>query len=317
MSERKPISARNGANTQRQRDHQRDQPGRHAELDDHHAVERAVEQHHRHADRDLEQRQPQQAAAAAAPASPRRRTAGSAGRAGSTPRRQRVVHAPHARAQLHAPARCRSRARRARCAPDAPAGERRRPRRAAPAVASACTGSIAGARSLRGNSRPTACITASGGVRGAKVNSTERVGAARRGRASARDRVAGAVVDQRVHGDDMVEAAERRVEHVADAEVDRAAAEIARACARARGRPASATGRSPTHVGAAPRRLDRQRAGAAAGVEHARSRADRPAASRAACARIRSRPARTVARMRPTGASEVSRDQASTAVRSK
>ena len=78
MSERKPISARNGAKTQRQGDHQRDQPGRHAELDDHHAVERAVQQHHRHADRDLEQRQPQQPAAAAAPASPRRRTAGTA-----------------------------------------------------------------------------------------------------------------------------------------------------------------------------------------------------------------------------------------------
>ena len=47
---------------QRQRDHQRDQPARHAEFDDHHAVERAGQQHHRHADRNLEQRQPQQPA---------------------------------------------------------------------------------------------------------------------------------------------------------------------------------------------------------------------------------------------------------------
>ena len=45
---------------QRQRHHQRDQPGGDAELDDHHAVQRAGEQHHRHADRDLEQREPQQ-----------------------------------------------------------------------------------------------------------------------------------------------------------------------------------------------------------------------------------------------------------------
>ncbi len=47
---------------QRQRHHQRDQPAGDAELDDHDAVERAVEQHDSHADRDLEQRQPQQPA---------------------------------------------------------------------------------------------------------------------------------------------------------------------------------------------------------------------------------------------------------------
>ena len=45
---------------QRQADHQRDQPGRHAHLDDHHAVERADEQHHRHAHGHLEQRQAEQ-----------------------------------------------------------------------------------------------------------------------------------------------------------------------------------------------------------------------------------------------------------------
>ena len=72
-----------------------------------------------------------------------------------------------------------------------------------------------------------------------------------------------------------------------------------------------------TTLGAAPRRLDRQRAGAAAGIEQPRARADPPAASDSSVARMSSRPARTVARMRPTGASEVSRAQASTAVRSK
>jgi hypothetical protein len=45
-----------------ERHHHRDQPGGHAELDDHHPVERADQQHDRHADADLEQRQPQQAA---------------------------------------------------------------------------------------------------------------------------------------------------------------------------------------------------------------------------------------------------------------
>ena len=46
---------------QRQRHHQRHEPGRHAELDDHHAVERAGEQHDGHADRDLEEREAEQA----------------------------------------------------------------------------------------------------------------------------------------------------------------------------------------------------------------------------------------------------------------
>ena len=51
-----------GCEDQRQRNHQADEPGRHVQFDDHHAVERAGEQHHGHADRDLEQRQAQQAA---------------------------------------------------------------------------------------------------------------------------------------------------------------------------------------------------------------------------------------------------------------
>jgi hypothetical protein len=47
---------------QRQRDHRRDEPHRNAEFDDHHAVQRADQQHHGHADGDLEQRKAQQPA---------------------------------------------------------------------------------------------------------------------------------------------------------------------------------------------------------------------------------------------------------------
>ena len=47
---------------QRQGDHGRHQPGRHAQFDDHHPVQRADQQHDRHADGDLEQRQAQQPA---------------------------------------------------------------------------------------------------------------------------------------------------------------------------------------------------------------------------------------------------------------
>ena len=45
---------------QRKRDHRRDDPGRYIQLDDHHPVERAVEQCEGHAHRHLEQREPQQ-----------------------------------------------------------------------------------------------------------------------------------------------------------------------------------------------------------------------------------------------------------------
>ena len=64
------------------------------------------------------------------------------------------------------------------------------------------------------------------------------------GRASTRTDIAAPVVDQRVHRDDVVETAQRGVQHVADAEFDRARAEIARQRVRAPGRPAWATGRS-------------------------------------------------------------------------
>ncbi len=45
---------------QRQPDHQADEPGRHAQLDDHHAVEGAGEEHRGHADGHLEEREAQQ-----------------------------------------------------------------------------------------------------------------------------------------------------------------------------------------------------------------------------------------------------------------
>lgn len=57
------VEAHEGAHRrekQGQRNHGRDEPGGHAEFDDHHAIERAVEQRERDADRDLEQRQTQQ-----------------------------------------------------------------------------------------------------------------------------------------------------------------------------------------------------------------------------------------------------------------
>ena len=63
---------------QRQRHHQRDQPGRHAELDDHHAVERAVEQHQRPCRPRPGTATGAAAGRAAARRWPRRRTAGSA-----------------------------------------------------------------------------------------------------------------------------------------------------------------------------------------------------------------------------------------------
>jgi hypothetical protein len=71
------------------------------------------------------------------------------------------------------------------------------------------------------------------------------------------------------------------------------------------------------HLGTAARQLDREAAGAAAGVQHtaAAQVGRQPVEQRSA--RMRSRPARTVARMRPTGASLVSCSQALRAVRSK
>ena len=157
---------------QRQRHHQRDQPGRNPELDDHHAVERAVEQHHRHADRDLEQRQPQQPAERQFRASRRRRTAGSAGRAriqSASNGRRRVLIGTSA----PAPARCRSRDR-IRCV----RATRQWPSPGSGAIklrrsCVGATGSMAGARSPRGKDAADGVHHGQRGVRGAKVNSIE------------------------------------------------------------------------------------------------------------------------------------------------
>ena len=142
------------------------------------------------------------------------------------------------------------------------------------AVAAACcspTGSIAGARSPRGNRRPTACITASAGVFGAKVNSN--ASSVRGGKASDDPAyVARAIVDQRIHRHHVVEPARVPGSSMSpDAEFDRPMNRGRQECARAprddqRGRQVDRH-----HAGAAPRRLDRQRAGAATGVEQARA----------------------------------------------
>ncbi len=123
------------------------------------------------------------------------------------------------------------------------------------------------------------------------------------------------IVDQRVHRDDVVEFAEAGVEHVAHPKLDAAGSALLRQpFARERDQRRRQIDRDD--IRSALGRLDAQRAGAAAGIQQARSaqiRADSRAAS-SACA---SRPARTVARILLSGAVEVRRAQACTAVRSK
>ena len=133
-------------------------------------------------------------------------------------------------------------------------------------------------------------------------------------RAEHADGVVAFVVNDGIHGDDVIEAAKCRIEHVADAEIDRAVNE----------------GRRPVacEVDQCRGDIDRHDIGATTATSTASAPVPQPASStrapRMSCgnhdrsiARIASRPSRTVARMRPTGASEVKRFQASTAVRSK
>ena len=172
----------------------------------------------------------------------------------------------------------------------------------------------------RGRSAGTAgrcaCMAASAGVRGAKVKTIRRrVRCA--SRASAADRVGFLVVDQRIHRHDGVELADgsptacrRRGTRCGLARWS--CGSVSRGEADDLGREVDAD-----DVGAAARQFDRHRAGAAAGVENAPAGEivrQRWTASRRACC---ARPARTVARMRPSGASVAKRFQASTAVRSK
>jgi hypothetical protein len=285
---------------QRQRHHQRHQPGRHAQLDDHHAVERAHQQHQRHADRHLEQRQAQQ------------RPSGSSWRGRVGKRQEARPHPPAQRSDSGCEL-----ARRIHGAP-APglrrveaAGDALRPRAAcqpcSPARRSAGAAGASRHRHdgrARGRRAGTACPRVhrgiSSGVRGAKVNRPSSRAGALGPAGSTRTASGGAVVDQRIHRHHVVELAQRRVEHVAAAEVDAAAPRRRAALARP-APPAWATGRwpPPRRRGARPRRPARRcRSRHPAGA----GRAGRPAA-RQQRARMRSRPARTVARMRPTGAS--------------
>ena len=270
----------------------------------------------RHADGDLKQRQPQQTRRAAAPRSPRRQTAGSAVPSRIQPFAQCLLRSDSCAASAPGPGMCRSRWRSRRPRPSCQRSQVRLQIASSRRNFCSPTGSIAGARSPRGNSRPTACITASAGVlrrereqqRDAGTRGQSRHDAARcppGGSGSAnpsrrRDRTG------RASGSSMsptMNSQRRRVEIGGDA--------LAR-----QPTPASATDRSRPRC--APRR--------AASIDSAP--VPQPASSRRAplrsagshdssVLRISSRPARTVARMRPTGASDVSRAQASTAVRSK
>ena len=157
-------------------------------------------------------------------------------------------------------------------------------------------------------------MTESAGVRGAMVNTiAERVRAARSD--TMRAMSAALVVDEAVHRDDVVEGAERRIEHVADAELAEPDPAITGARSRAR---LTSVGEISTATTSAPR-LASSTASAPVPQPASSMRAPRRSSGSQPrrVARIASRPARTVARMRPTGSSEVRRVQASTAVRSK
>ena len=130
------------------------------------------------------------------------------------------------------------------------------------------------------------------------------------------NRIAGPVMDQRVHCDHVVETSQRRVEHVADVKVDLPPAQIVWQPLPSQG---DQGGRKvDCHDMRTPAGgFHRQRACAATGIEDAGAVADPVGSQSSRVRRMSSRPARTVARMRFTGASEVRRFQASTAVRSK
>ena len=97
--------------------------------------------------------------------------------------------------------------------------------------------------------------------------------------------VAGAVMDQRIHRDHVIEPAERRVEHVADRNSTLPAPRSRGArCTRKTDQRRRQVDRD--HARAAPRRLDRERAGAAAGIEQPRGRAGRRAATSSVLAHL-------------------------------
>ena len=252
---------------------------------------------------------------------PRRRTAGSAADHCVQRRRARVpagaAAASLARDQLQR-LRDVEAARRCAGAPGVPGRQRGVGGHQPARVGRSATGSIAGARSPRGNSLPDG-VHHRQGRRARREGEDASTGAcARASRDSAAHHVGRAVVDQRVHRDHVVEA--RRAPGRACRRLRKSHASPCPASAGRRSR-ASATSVGDRSIAttsrAAARGFDGQRAGAAAGVEQAPAAQVGRQPATAACARMRSRPARTVARMRPTGASEVSRAQASAAVRSK
>ena len=203
-----------------------------------------------------------------------RRPSGSSAVAASANGRKRAPSSIHPRARLFviciiarsapAPATHRIRWRSGRCARRATCPA------AAPRPAGARSPPLPSVRSRApdcacGNKRPTVCITASAGVRGANVKSKLRLRALGEAR-NRRNRVAGAVVDQRIHRNHMIKPAERRIEHVARQKLHAAGAEFAW---RARTGKADQRRRQVDrdHARAAPRRLDRERAGTATCIE--------------------------------------------------
>ena len=169
-----------------------------------------------------------------------------------------------------------------RCAPRCQRVEPGLARDAAGAASLSATGSIAGARSPRGNSRPTACITASSGVRGAKVKSTDcsaRAGEAGQRRGPRRRRRSGSASPWRPRG-----RSGRAPGRACRRRGSRSRPRRDRCGMRSRARPTSVGDRSIATT-SAPRRAasTAKRAGAAAGIEHARGRAGPRAARPAAC----------------------------------
>jgi hypothetical protein len=184
---------------------------------------------------------------------------------------ERVVQRAH---EPPGPARCRSRWTRAACAR---AASRAAPRRRAMRRRSSALGHRLDRRAP-GCRAGTACPPTRIGH---QHRVARREGEERWTRACAAPRPASTrtassmlVVDERVHRHHVVEAAQRRVEHVAAAQLDARRSTRRRPAqrrARARAPPACGDRSMATTCGAAPRRLHRQRAGAAAGVEHARA----------------------------------------------
>ena len=294
-------SARSGANRMGRATISETTQAGHGQLDDHHAVERAVEQRQRHAHRDLEQRQPQQLAAAAA-----RGVAASANgrKRGAEPRPARMAPpgaaGQHVQERRHArPARCRSRWPRVR-ARGLPAVQRRLGGRRSVSQRQAlrhdgrASGHRAGraAHRVHGGQQP--------GCAGRTVNSID---ARQRGAQAASTRRA----RRRPRSGSASPSPPRGRTRPAPGPACRPrrksiAAPPSVAGTRSRASCTSVGDRSMASTWAPrPRGFHRQRAGASSRRPARAGRAGRPGSHDSSVARMRSRPARTVARMRLTG----------------